>query len=100
MGLSALWKRTNKKLLMCVSDPLLRSAARFRWRSISLTGLSALWKRTNKKLLMCELGAALYSSFSALLFAFVDIIPYNLDNFCPFGKVLPIKANNCQKVTE
>ena len=45
----------------------------------SLTGLWALWKKPNENLLMCEHNAASYLSFSALLLAFVDIIPH------PFG---------------
>ena len=43
-------------------------------RFISLTGLAALWKKPNIQLLMCQHNAALYSSFSALLLAFMNIV--------------------------
>ena len=43
-------------------------------RFISLTGLAALWKKPNIQLLMCQHNAALYSSFSALLLDFMNII--------------------------
>ena len=41
-------------------------------------GPSALWKKSNINLLMCEHNADLCLTFSALLWAFVDIIPHFL----------------------
>ncbi len=41
-------------------------------------GPSALWKKPNENLLMCEHNADSHSAFSALLWAFVDIIPHSL----------------------
>ncbi len=57
------------------SSPLSPQCSSIPLRSISLTGLAALWKRPNKNLLMCEHNAPFYLAFSALLFAFMNIIP-------------------------
>ena len=48
-------------------------------------GPLALWRRLGKRPLMCKHNAAFCQAFSALLFAFVDIIPCPLTSCCASG---------------
>ena len=74
---------TGLAALFMLAFPMLPWAA-VPLASGSLTGLAALWKRTNGKLLMCQHNAAFRLSFSALLLAFVDIIP-SISRCCKDG---------------
>ncbi len=56
-----------------------KSAVQLAFAALRLAhGPSALWKTSNKKLLLCEHNAAFCWMFSALLFAFVNIIPQDV----------------------